>query len=126
MQDRKRGNSELSGSAIGLGCMSMSGTYGKSDDAQSIDVIHHAIDLGINFLDSSDMYGWGHNEELLGRALKGRRGKVGLIPKFGQVQSPDGKGNRLPARPAYVARRLSARRRPLGRYVIHLYYQHRV
>src|SRR6266511_3017061 len=67
MQYRKLGNSDLRVSALGLGCMSMSGTYGKIDDAESIDVIHRALDLGINFLDSSDMYGWGHNEDLLGR-----------------------------------------------------------
>ena len=126
MQYRKMGNSELSVSAIGLGCMSMSGTYGKSDDAQSIDVIQRAIDLGINFLDSSDMYGWGHNEELLGRALKGRRDKVVLTTKFGQVQSPDGKGNLVDGSPAYVARACDASLRRLGVDVIDLYYQHRV
>src|SRR5262245_34409370 len=72
MQYRKLGNSTQSISAVGLGCMSMSGIYGKGDDAESITVVHRALDLGINFIDSSDMYGWGHNEELLGRALKGR------------------------------------------------------
>jgi aryl-alcohol dehydrogenase-like predicted oxidoreductase len=126
MQYRTMGKSELSVSAIGLGCMSMSGTYGKSDDAQSIDVVHRAIDIGINFLDSSDMYGWGHNEELLGRALKGRRDKVVVTTKFGQVQSPDGKGNLLDGSPAYVARACDASLRRLGVDVIDLYYQHRV
>jgi len=126
MQQRKLGNSELSVSAIGLGLMSMSGTYGKSDDAQSIDVIHRAIDLGINFVDSSDMYGWGHNEELLGRALKGRRDKVVLTTKFGQVQSPDGKANLVDGSPAHVARACDASLRRLGVDVIDLYYQHRV
>jgi aryl-alcohol dehydrogenase-like predicted oxidoreductase len=126
MQYRKMGNSELNVSAIGLGCMSMSGTYGKSDDAQSTEVIHRAIDLGINFLDSSDMYGWGHNEELLGRALKGRRDKVVLTTKFGQVQSPDGKGNLVDGSPAYVARACDASLQRLGADVIDLYYQHRV
>jgi aryl-alcohol dehydrogenase-like predicted oxidoreductase len=106
--------------------MSMSGTYGKSDDAQSIDVVHRAIDIGINFLDSSDMYGWGHNEELLGRALKGRRDKVVVTTKFGQVQSPDGKGNLVDGSPAYVARACDASLRRLGVDVIDLYYQHRV
>jgi aryl-alcohol dehydrogenase-like predicted oxidoreductase len=126
MQYRKLGNSKLQVSAIGLGCMSMSGTYGKSDDAQSIDVVHHALDLGINFLDSSDMYGWGHNEELLGRALKGRRNQAVLTTKFGQVQSADGKGNLVDGSPAYVLRACDASLKRLGVDVIDLYYQHRV
>ena len=126
MQYRKLGNSELQVSAIGLGCMSMSGTYGKSDDAQSIDVVHRALDLGINFIDSSDMYGWGHNEELLGRALKGRRSQAVLTTKFGQVQSPDGKGNLVDGSPAYVQRACDASLKRLGVDVIDLYYQHRV
>ena len=126
MQYRELGNSDLKISAIGLGCMSMSGTYGKSDDAESIDVIHHALDLGMNFLDSSDMYGWGHNEELLGRALKGRRDQVVLTTKFGQVQSADGKGNLVDGSPAYLRRACDASLKRLGVDVIDLYYQHRV
>jgi aryl-alcohol dehydrogenase-like predicted oxidoreductase len=126
MQHRKLGHSDLRVSAIGLGCMSMSGTYGKSDDAESITVIHHALDQGINFLDSSDMYGWGHNEELLGRALKGRRDRVVLTTKFGQVQSPDGKGNLVDGRPAYVAQACDVSLKRLGVDVIDVYYQHRV
>jgi aryl-alcohol dehydrogenase-like predicted oxidoreductase len=126
MQYRELGNSDLKVSAIGLGCMSMSGTYGKSDDAESIDVIHHALDLGINFLDSSDMYGWGHNEELLGRALKGRRDQVVLTTKFGQVQSADGKGNLVDGSPAYIRRACDASLKRLGVDVIDVYYQHRV
>ena len=126
MQYRELGNSDLKISAIGLGCMSMSGTYGKSDDAESIDVIHHALDLGVNFLDSSDMYGWGHNEELLGRALKGRREQVVLTTKFGQVQSPDGKANLVDGSPAHIARACDASLKRLGIEVIDLYSQHRV
>jgi len=126
MQYRELGNSDLKISAIGLGCMSMSGTYGKSDDAESIDVIHHALDLGVNFLDSSDMYGWGHNEGLLGRALKGRREQVVLTTKFGQVQSADGKGNLVDGTPAYIRRACDASLKRLGVDVIDLYYQHRV
>jgi len=126
MQHRKLGHSDLRVSAIGLGCMSMSGTYGKSDDAESITVIHHALDQGINFLDSSDMYGWGHNEELLGRALKGRRDRVVLTTKFGQVQSPDGKGNLVDGRPAYVAQACDVSLKRLGVDMIDVYYQHRV
>ncbi len=126
MHYRKLGNSDLTVSAVGLGCMSMSGTYGKSDDAESIAVVHQALDLGMNFIDSSDMYGWGHNEELLGRALKGRREHVVLTTKFGQVQSPDGKGNLVDGRPEYVARACDASLKRLGVDVIDLYYQHRV
>src|SRR5262249_55924426 len=91
-----------------------------------IDVIHRALDLGINFLDSSDMYGWGQNEELLGRALKGRRDQVVVTTKFGQVQSPDGKGNLVDGTPAYVTRACDASLRRLAVDVIALYYQHRV
>src|SRR5262249_46886697 len=120
------GNSDLHVSAMGLGCMSMSGTYGKSDDAESVSVIHHALDQGVDFLDSSDMYGWGHNEELLGKALKGRRDRAVLTTKFGQVQSPDGKGNLVDGRPAYVTAACDASLKRLNADVIDLYYQHRV
>src|ERR1700724_4400434 len=82
-------------SAIGLGCMSLSGTYGTSDDAAAIPFLHRAIDLGVDFLDSSDAYGLGQNEELLGRALKGRRDKVVLATKFGQRRET-GAGARTP------------------------------
>ena len=126
MHFRKLGNSDLAVSAIGLGCMSMSGTYGKSDDEQSIAVVHRAIDLGVTFIDSSDMYGWGHNESLLGRALKGRRDRVVLATKFGQVQSPDGKGNLVDGSPAHVARACDASLQRLGVDVIDVYFQHRV
>jgi aryl-alcohol dehydrogenase-like predicted oxidoreductase len=126
MRARKLGNSDLTVSAIGLGCMSMSGTYGQSDDEQSIAVVHRAIDLGVTFIDSSDMYGWGHNESLLARALRGRRDRVVLATKFGQVQSPDGKGNLVDGSPAYVARACDASLKRLGVDVIDLYFQHRV
>ena len=78
---RKLGGSSLSVFPVGLGCMSLSGTYGKSDDAEAIKVVHHALERGVNFLDSSDMYGWGHNESLLGKALAGRRDKAVLATK---------------------------------------------
>jgi aryl-alcohol dehydrogenase-like predicted oxidoreductase len=126
MRYRMLGNSTLSVSAIGLGCMSMSGVYGKGDDAESIAVVHRALDLGVNFLDSSDMYGWGQNEELLGRAIKGRRHQVVLTTKFGQVQSPDGKANLVDGSPAHVARACEASLKRLGVDVIDLYSQHRV
>ena len=99
---RKLGSSSLSVFPIGLGCMSLSGVYGKSDDAEGIRVVHHAIDRGVTFIDSSDMYGWGHNETLLGKALAGgRRAKVVLATKFGQVQRPGG-ANGVDGRPEYV------------------------
>jgi aryl-alcohol dehydrogenase-like predicted oxidoreductase len=125
MEHRKLGHSTLTVSALGLGCMSMSGTYGKSDDAQSITVIHRALDLGMNLLDSADMYGWGHNEELVGRALRGRRAGVMLATKFGQVRSPDG-ANLIDGRPDHVLRACDASLRRLGVDEIDLYYQHRV
>src|SRR6201993_852968 len=89
-QRRRLGKSEAEVSAIGLGCMSLSGVYGTSDDQAGIELIHRAIDLGVDHFDSSDMYGWGENEELLGRALKGRRNRVVIASKFGQTQRPGG------------------------------------
>jgi aryl-alcohol dehydrogenase-like predicted oxidoreductase len=126
MEHRTLGKSGLRVSAIGLGLMSMSGTYGKSDDEQSIRVIHAALDHGVDFLDSSDLYGGGQNETLLGRALKGRRKGVVVATKFGNVQSPDGKGAYVDGRPAYVAQACDASLKRLGVDVIDLYYQHRV
>jgi aryl-alcohol dehydrogenase-like predicted oxidoreductase len=118
---RKLGGSSLNVFPIGLGCMSLSGTYGKSDDAEAIRVVHHAIDRGINFLDSSDMYGWGHNETLLGKALAGgRRQKVVLATKFGQTQQG------VNGRPEHVKAACEASLKRLGVEVIDLYYQHRV
>jgi aryl-alcohol dehydrogenase-like predicted oxidoreductase len=126
MKYRLVGHGALRVSEIGLGCMSMSGTYGKSDDAASIGVIHRALDLGMNFLDSSDMYGWGHNEELLGQALAGRRSGVVLATKFGQVRSPDGGGNLVDGSGAYVRSACEASLKRLRAETIDLYYQHRV
>jgi len=125
MEHRQLGHSSLSVPALGLGCMSMSGTYGKHDDAQSIDVVHRAIDLGVNFLDSSDMYGFGHNEELLGRAIRGRRNQVVMATKFGQVRTPEGKAT-VNGRPDYVIQACDASLKRLGIDMIDLYYQHRV
>src|SRR6202012_3219834 len=85
LEHRALGKSGLSVSAIGLGCMSLSGVYGAADDAESEKLIRHAIDTGVDHLDSSDMYGWGHNEQVLGRALKGRRDGVVVATKFGQT-----------------------------------------
>lgn len=110
---------------IGLGLMSMSGIYGNADDEESIGVIHHALERGINHLDSADMYGWGHNEKLLGRALKGRRDKAVVATKFGQIKTPDGKQD-VDGRPQYVLQACEASLQRLGIDVIDLYYQHRV
>jgi aryl-alcohol dehydrogenase-like predicted oxidoreductase len=90
METRTLGKSGIKVSSIGLGLMSMSGVYGNANDDESIRVIHYALDKGINHLDSSDMYGWGHNEELLGKALKGRRDGVVVATKFGQTKGADG------------------------------------
>jgi len=108
--------------AIGLGCMSLSGTYGPSDDAAAIPFLQRAIDLGVDFLDSSDAYGLGHNEELIGRALKGRRDKVVLATKFGQ----DRRSGKVNGRPEYVREACDASLKRLGVEFIDLYLQHRV
>jgi len=126
MEKRKLGRSPLEVSAVGLGLMSMSGIYGNADDEESIGVIHHALERGVNHLDSSDMYGWGHNETLLGRALKGGwRDKALVVTKFGQVKGADGKQG-VDGRPEYVQRACEASLKRLGVDVIDLYYQHRV
>ena len=122
---RTLGKGGLSVSAIGLGCMSLSGVYGAADDTVSENLIRHAIDVGVDHFDSSDMYGWGHNEQVLGRALKGRRDRVVLATKFGQTQRP-GQSNGVNGRPEYVIEACEASLRRLGVEVIDLYYQHRV
>jgi len=123
---RTLGGSGLSVFPIGLGCMSLSGAYGKSDDGEAIRVVHHALDRGVNFLDSSDMYGWGHNESLLGKALAGgRRANAVLATKFGQTQRPGG-ANGVDGRPEYVKAACEASLKRLGVEVIDLYFQHRV
>jgi aryl-alcohol dehydrogenase-like predicted oxidoreductase len=125
VERRTLGKSSLAVSAIGLGCMSMSNVYGKGDDAESIAVIHRALDLGVNFLDSSDMYGWGQNEELLAKALRGRRDQVVLATKFGNLRKPDGTAG-VNGRPEYVPQACDASLKRLGVDTIDLYYQHRV
>ena len=125
MEMRTLGSSGIKVSAIGLGLMSMSGIYGNANDEESIRVIHYALDKGINMLDSADMYGWGHNEELLGKALRGRRDGVVVATKFGQTKSADGKQG-VDGSAAYVLRACEASLKRLGIEVIDLYYQHRV
>ena len=124
-QRRRLGKSGPDVSAIGLGCMSLSGVYGTSDDQAGIALIHRAIDLGVDHFDSSDMYGWGQNEELLGRALKGRRDRIVIASKFGQTQRPGG-ANGVDGSPAYIAQACEASLKRLGVETIDLYYQHRV
>ncbi|HTM62100.1 MAG TPA: aldo/keto reductase [Burkholderiales bacterium] len=125
MEMRTLGKSGIKVSSIGLGLMSMSGIYGNANDEESIRVIHYALDKGINFLDSADMYGWGHNEELLGKALKGKRDGVIVATKFGQVKTADGKQD-VDGSAAYVQKACEASLKRLGIDVIDLYYQHRV
>lgn len=113
-------------SALGLGCMGMSDFYGPADDAQSLAVLNYALDRGLNFLDTADMYGVGANERLLGRLLATRRNEVLLATKFGNVRSPDGTVLRIDGSPDYVRQACDASLQRLGVDHIDLYYQHRV
>ena len=126
MQTRKLGRQGLVVSAMGLGCMGMSEFYGTADEPESIATIHRAIDLGITFLDTADMYGPFTNEQLVGRAIKDRRSDVVIATKFGNERSPDGSYLGINGRPEYVRRACDASLRRLGIDQIDLYYQHRV
>jgi aryl-alcohol dehydrogenase-like predicted oxidoreductase len=124
MKMRRLGRNGPMVSAIGLGCMGMTPIYGMPDDAEVTATIHRAIDLGVNFLDSSDAYASGKNEEVVGRALKGKRDKVVLATKFGQ--KPWDNERKIDSRPEYVAQACEASLKRLGVDVIDVYYQHRV
>ena len=123
---RPLGRSGLDVSAEGLGCMGMSEFYGAMDDTESIATIHHALDRGVTFLDTADMYGVGRNEELVGKAIRERRGEVTLATKFGNVRTPDGGFAGVSGKPDYVRQACDASLTRLGVDVIDLYYQHRV
>lgn len=124
---RRRNLGKLEVPEIGLGCMGMSEFYGRLDDAESIATLHRAIDLGCNLLDTADMYGMGANEELLARALEGRRGQVVLATKFGNRRDPANPADRtIDGSPAYVREACEASLKRLRTDVIDLYYQHRV
>ncbi|HET6229852.1 MAG TPA: aldo/keto reductase [Longimicrobiaceae bacterium] len=126
MKRRMLGRGELRVSAMGLGCMGMSEFYGEGDEAESVGVIHRALELGINFLDTADMYGPFTNEELVGRAIRGRRAEVVLATKFGVVRTGDPAQRGINGRPEYVRQACDASLKRLGTDHIDLYYQHRV
>ena len=123
---RKLGANGPEVSSMGLGCMGMSEFYGSGDDAESIATIQRAVDLGMNLLDTADMYGVGRNEELVGRAIVGRRDEVFLATKFGNMRGADGAFLGINGRPDYVRSACEASLKRLGVDVIDLYYQHRV
>jgi aryl-alcohol dehydrogenase-like predicted oxidoreductase len=126
MEQRTLGSQDLRVSAIGLGCMVMSKSYGPADEQESVATIHRALDLGITFLDTADMYGPFTNERLVGRAIAGRRDEVVVATKFGNEHRPDGSWVRINGEPDYVRRACDGSLERLGVDHIDLYYQHRV
>ena len=126
METRKLGNQGLEVSELGLGCMGMSEFYGTADEDEAIATIHRAIELGVTFLDTADMYGWGANERLAGRAIADRRDQVVLATKFGNMRGPAGEFLGISGTPEYVRSACEASLERLGVDTIDLYYQHRV
>lgn len=126
MRTRIFGNSGVAVGELGLGCMGMSEFYGSTDEAQSIATIHRALELGVTMLDTADMYGLGHNEELVGRAIRGRREQVFLATKFGILRSEDPAMRGVNGKAEYVRAACDASLKRLGVDTIDLYYQHRV
>ena len=126
MQQRRLGRQGPHVSALGLGCMGMSEFYGPTDEAESIDTIHRALDIGVTFLDTADVYGPFTNEQLVGRAIARRRDEVVLATKFGIVRGPDPRSRGVNGRPEYVRASCEASLKRLGVEFIDLYYQHRV
>ncbi|QRK13045.1 aldo/keto reductase [Archangium violaceum] len=126
MEQRALGKQGLKVSAQGLGCMGMSEFYGSGDEKESISVIHRALELGVNFLDTADMYGPFTNEKLVGKAIAGRRDEVVLATKFGNVRGEDGSFLGISGKPDYVRKACDASLMRLGVDHIDLYYQHRV
>jgi aryl-alcohol dehydrogenase-like predicted oxidoreductase len=126
VKTRKLGNQGLEVSELGLGCMGMSEFYSGRDEQEAIATIHRALELGLNFLDTADMYGPFTNERLVGRAIKDRRDRVVLATKFGNVRTEDGGWLGISGRPDYVRQACDASLQRLGIDVIDLYYQHRV
>ncbi len=126
MEQRALGKQGLKVSALGLGCMGMSDFYGSGDEKESISVIHRALELGVNFFDTADMYGPFTNEKLLGKAIAGKRDQVILATKFGNVRAEDGSFLGISGKPDYVLKACDASLKRLGVDHIDLYYQHRV
>ena len=126
MEQRRLGSQGLTVSAVGLGCAGMSAEYGTPDDVESTATLQRALEIGVTFFDTSDAYGTGHNEQLVGAALRGHRQAVVIATKFGNIRGPNGERGMVNGRPDYVPLACEASLRRLGTDVIDLYYQHRV